>query len=181
MKNKPKQANLMEHAFAMKVAYGMPQRDAYVEAFGLQMPKDPRETGMIDNRASRLAGREDIAALILDEQKLKGQRISAAERRMAESIRQRLGQDVMNAQESGNGLKATVLKGAELFLKSTGQYAPEEHILKNGGIAEGATFVPTGVAAMSEEDLRKIAGIGQAPVPGRLEEPARPGCREGEE
>jgi hypothetical protein len=151
---KRKQPNLLEHSFAMKVAYGTPQRDAYIEVFGGD-PKTPKEINAIDARASRLVAREDIATLIADEQKLKGQRISAAERKMAEEIRQNLGASVLSAQTKGETLKANVLKGAELFLKSTGQFAPEEHILKNGGMAEGA-FVPRGVEGMSDDDLKAI-------------------------
>lgn len=148
-----KQPNLQEHAFAMKVAYGTPQRDAYIEVFGGD-PKTPKEINALDARASRLVAREDIATLIADEQKLKGQRISAAEREMAEKIRQNLGASVLNAQKSGETLKVNVLKGTELFLKSTGQFAPEEHILKNGGMAEG--FEPRGIEGMSDEQLRAI-------------------------
>lgn len=154
-----KQPNLQEYAFAMKVAYGTPQRDAYIEVFGGE-PKTPKETNAVDARASRLVGREDIATLITDEQKLKGQRISAEERKMAEEIRQNLGLSVLKAQKSGETLKSTTLKGTELYLKSTGQFAPEEHILKNGGVVPGA-FVPKGVEGMSEDDLKKIAGIGR--------------------
>ena len=154
MKHKSKQPTLQEHAFAMKVAYGTPQRDAYIEIFGGD-PKTPKEINAVDARASRLAAREDIATLIIDEQKLKGQRISAKERKMAEEIRQNLGSSVLAAQTKGETLKGNVLKGTELFLKSTGQFAPEEHILKNGGMAEGA-FMPRGVESMSDEDLKKI-------------------------
>lgn len=154
-----KQPNLQEYAFAMKVAYGTPQRDAYIEVFGGE-PKTPKEINAVDARASRLVGREDIATLITDEQKLKGQRISAEERKMAEEIRQNLGLSVLKAQKSGETLKSTTLKGTELYLKSTGQFAPEEHILKNGGVVPGA-FVPKGVEGMSEDDLKKIAGIGR--------------------
>jgi len=149
-----KQPNLQEHSFAMKVAYGTPQRDAYIEVFGVD-PKTPKEINAVDARASRLAAREDIATLIADEQKLKGQRISAEERRMAEEIRQNLGATILVAQKVGETLKTNVLRGTELFLKSTGQFAPEEHILKNGGMAEGA-FMPRGVEGMSDEDLKKI-------------------------
>lgn len=148
-----KQPNLQEHAFAMKVAYGKPQRDAYIEVFGGD-PKTPKEMNALDLRASRLAAREDVATLIADEQKLKGQRISAAEREMAERIRQNLGEAVLKAQGQGTTLKANVLKGTELYLKSTGQFAPEEHILKNGGMADG--FTPRGVEGMSDADLRAI-------------------------
>lgn len=151
---KRKQPSLQEHSFAMKVAYGTPQRDAYIEVFGGD-PKTPKEINAIDARASRLAAREDIATLIADEQKLKGQRISAAERKMAEEIRQNLGASVLSAQTKGETLKANVLKGTELFLKSTGQFAPEEHILKNGGMAEGA-LVPKGVETMDEGVLKEI-------------------------
>ena len=149
-----KQPNLQEHSFAMKVAYGTPQRDAYIEVFGLN-PKTPKEINAVDARASRLAAREDIATLIADEQKLKGQRITAEERRMAEEIRQNLGKTILVSQAVGDTLKTNVLRGTELFLKSTGQFAPEEHILKNGGMAEGA-FMPRGVEGMSDEDLKKI-------------------------
>ena len=157
-----KQPNLQEYTFAMKVAFGTPQRDAYLEVFGGD-PKTPREINAIDAKASRLAGREDIATLIQDEQKLKGQRISAEERKMAEEIRQNLGASVLAAQKSGLTLKGNVIKGTELYLKSTGQFAPEEHILKNGGTVPGA-FVPKGVEGMSEADLKKIAGIGKGEV-----------------
>ena len=94
----------------MKVAFGTPQRDAYLEVFGGE-PKTPREINAIDAKASRLAGREDIATLIQDEQKLKGQRISAEERKMAEEIRQNLGASVLAAQKSGLTLKGNVIKG----------------------------------------------------------------------
>lgn len=156
-----KQPNLLEYQFAMKIANGSAQRDAYLETFGETIEgKTPREINAIDARASRLASREDIASLILDEQKLKGQRISAEERAMAEKIRQNLGMSVMIAQAAGETLKGNVLKGTELYLKSTGQFAPEEHILKNGGTVPGA-FVPKGVEGMSEEDLKKIIGAGE--------------------
>ena len=157
-----KQPNLQEYTFAMKVAFGTPQRDAYLEVFGGD-PKTPREINAIDAKASRLAGRDDIATLIQDEQKLKGQRISAEERKMAEEIRQNLGASVLAAQKSGLTLKGNVIKGTELYLKSTGQFAPEEHILKNGGTVPGA-FVPKGVEGMSEADLKRIAGIGKGEV-----------------
>ena len=149
-----KQTNLLEYQFAIKVAYGSTQRDAYAEVFGIK-PSTPREIALLDNRASKLAGREDIAALILDEQRLKGQRISAEERKMAEEIRQNLGRSVLAAQKTGETLKGNVVKATELYLKSTGQFAPEEHILKNGGSVPGA-FVPRGVEGMSEDDLRGI-------------------------
>ncbi len=149
-----KQPNLQEYAFAMKVAYGTPQRDAYIEVFGGN-PKTPREINAIDARASRLAARAAVAALIADERKLKGQRISAEERRLAEAIRRNIGKSVLVAQANGETLKLATLKGAELYLKSTGQFAPEEHILKNGGMAPGA-FVPKGVEGMSRDDLLQI-------------------------
>lgn len=151
-----KQPNLQEHSFAMKVAYGMPQRDAYIEVFG-ENPQTPKEINAVDSKASRLANREDIATLIVDEQKLKGQRISAQERELAEKIRKNIGEQVLKEQSKGNTLHPVVLKGAELFLKSTGQFAPEEHILKDGGKA--ANYVPRGVEGMSEEDLKKIAAL----------------------
>ena len=157
-----KQPNLQEYSFAMKVAYGAPQRDAYIEVFGGD-PKTPKEINAIDARASRLVAREDIATLIMDEQKLKGQRISAEERKMAEEIRQNLGVSVLKAQKMGETLKATTLKGTELYLKSTGQFAPEEHILKNGGTVPGA-FIPRGVEGMSEEDLKAIIGSEEVKV-----------------
>ena len=149
-----KQPNLQEYTFAMKVAYGMPQRDAYLEVYG-GAPQTPREINTIDSKASRLVAREDIAALITDERKLKGQRISAAERELAEKIRQNLGEEVLAAQMSGETLKGNVLKGTELFLKSTGQFAPEQHILKNGGMTEDA-MIPKGVETMDEKELEKI-------------------------
>ena len=149
-----KQTNLLEYQFAIKVAYGLTQRDAYAEVFGIAA-KTPREIALVDARASKLAGREDIASLIADEQKLKGQRISASERKMAEEIRKNLGAAVMAAQKKGQTLKGNVVKATELYLKSTGQFAPEEHILKNGGSVPGA-FVPRGVEGMSEDDLKGI-------------------------
>lgn len=155
-KKRPKQPNLQEHAFAMKVAYGTPQRDAYVEVFGGDPgTMKPKELNALDARASRLAAREDIATLIMDEQKLKGQRISAKERELAEQIRRNIGDKVLEAQNKGMTLHPMTLKGAELFLKSTGQFAPEEHILKNGGAVEGA-FTPRGVENMSDADLKAI-------------------------
>jgi len=155
-----KQPSLQEYAFAMKVAFGMPQRDAWLEVFGdpNNKPQTPKQVNSVDAKASRLVSREDIATLIQDEQKLKGQRISADERRMAEEIRQNLGRSVMLAQRGGETLKGNVLKGTELYLKSTGQFAPEEHILKNGGSVPGA-FVPKGVEGMSEEDLKRIIEV----------------------
>ena len=149
-----KTPNLLEYQFATKVAYGSTQRDAYAEVFGVTA-KTPREIAALDAKASRLAGREDVASLIADEQKLKGQRISASERKMAEEIRQNLGTAVMAAQMKGQTLKGNVVKATELYLKSTGQFAPEEHILKNGGSVPGA-FVPRGVEGMSEDDLKGI-------------------------
>lgn len=169
MKRQNKQPNLQEHSFAMKVAWGTPQRDAYVEVFGVDAEggqKDlnaltPRELNAIDSRASRLASREDIAALIIDERKLKGQRISAKERELAERIRQNIGEEVLKQQQKGMTLMPVVLKGAELFLKSTGQFAPEEHILKNGGMTEDA-LVPKGVENMDRKQLEDIILKGDA-------------------
>ena len=163
MKKQNKQPNLQEHSFAMKVAWGTPQRDAYIEVFGVDGEgtqgdagaMTPKEINLIDSRASRLAAREDIAALIVDERKLKGQRISARERELAERIRQNIGEAVLKQQDRGNTLETEVLKGAELFLKSTGQFAPEQHILKNGGMTEDA-LVPKGVENMDREELEKI-------------------------
>ena len=149
-----KQTNLLEYQFAVKVAYGSTQRDAYAEVFGVAA-KTPREIALVDARASKLAGREDIATLIADEQKLRGQRISAEERKMAEAIRENLGKSVLAAQLCGETLKGNVVKATELYLKSTGQFAPEEHILKNGGSVPGA-FVPRGIEGMSEDDLKGI-------------------------
>lgn len=149
-----KHTNLLEYQFAVKVAHGLPFRDAYAEVFGV-VPKTPKEIHALDARASRLAKRADIADLIADEQKLKGQRISADERKMAEEIRRNLGTAVMAAQKSGGTLKGNVVKATELYLKSTGQFAPEEHILKNGGTINGA-FVPRGIEGMSEDDLKGI-------------------------
>ena len=149
-----KQPNLLEYQFAVKVAYGSSNRDAYAEVFGMST-KTPREISIVDKRASRLAAREDIATLIADEQKLRGQRISAEERRMAEEIRENLGRSVLGAQKRGETLDRDVIKATELYLKSTGQFAPEEHILKNGGSVPGA-FVPRGVEGMSEDDLKGI-------------------------
>lgn len=151
-----KQPNLQEFEFAMKVAYGKPQRDAYLEVFGGD-PKTPKEINAVDARASRLAGREDIASLILDEQKLKGQRISAEEREMAEKMRRNLGAAVLEAQEKKQALFPAVLKGTEIYLKATGQFAPEEHVLKDGGKADN--YVPRGVEGMSDDDLKKIAAL----------------------
>lgn len=164
-----KQPSLQEYTFAMKVAYGMPQRDAYIEVFGGET-RTPKQINALDARASRLASREDIATLITDEQKLKGQRISAEERKMAEEIRQSLGKSILTAQMAGQTLKPNVLKGTELYLKSTGQFAPEEHILKNGGTVPGA-FVPRGVEGMSEEDLQKIIDVESHTVEKKDEEP----------
>ena len=80
-----------------------------------------------------------------------------------EQIRENLGRSVLAAQLTGETLKGNVVKATELYLKSTGQFAPEEHILKNGGTVPGA-FVPKGVEGMSEADLKKIAGIGKGEV-----------------
>jgi hypothetical protein len=155
-----KQPNLQEYEFAMKVAWGKPQRDAYLEVFGGE-PKTPKEINAIDSKASRLANREDIASLILDEQKLKGQRISAQEREMAEKMRRNLGEEVLDAQKNGQALHPAVLKGTEIFLKATGQFAPEEHILKNGGMAEGA-LVPKGVESMDAKELNRLIAADDA-------------------
>lgn len=158
-----KQANLLEYQFALKVAYGVPQRDAYLEVFGGN-PKTPKEINAVDAKASRLASREDITSLILDEQKHRKDKISAEERDMAEKIRKNLGKEVLEAQAGGSTLKPNVLKGTELFLKSTGQFAPEEHILKDGGKVPGA-FVPKGIEGMSEEDLKEIIEVEAKIVP----------------
>lgn len=149
-----KQTGLWEREFAVKVAYGVTQRKAYADVFGV-VAKTPREIALLDTRASKLAGREDIASLIEDERNTREQQIKAKERNTAEKVRENLGTAVVAAQQSGDALKRNVIKATELYLKVTGQFAPQEHILKNGGSVPGA-FVPPGPKGMSEDDLKGI-------------------------
>ena len=60
----------------------------------------------------------------------------------------------MEADKAGLLLSKGALKGIEVLAKMKGLNAPEETVLKNGGMAEN--FTPRGVEGMSEADLKAI-------------------------
>ena len=144
---------LMEERFCQLVAIGKSAREAYSEAFSLAIT-DERRKHSIDNKASRLQKRADIISRIAEaagENKRKNREMWE---RRGEDLADRLYARVMEADKVGMLLSKGALKGIEVLAKMKGLNAPEETVLKNGGMAEN--FTPRGVEGMSDEDLRAI-------------------------
>ncbi len=146
---------LMEEQFCQLVALGKNNRDAYSEAFSIAIT-DKRREHSIDNKASRLSKRADILARITEvagEQKRKNRKMWEER---GETLAEKLYQRILEAYEDPDVglLSRDALKGIEVLAKMKGMNAPDETVLKNGGIAEN--YTPRGVEAMSDEDLRAI-------------------------
>ena len=144
---------LMEERFCQLVAIGQTAREAYSEAFSVAVTDGRRKT-QIDNRASRLMKRAEIAARIAEaagEAKRKNREMWE---RRGEDLADKLYEHVMRAEKDGLLLSKGALKGIEVLAKLKGLNAPEETVLKDGGKADD--FVPRGVEGMSADDLRAI-------------------------
>ena len=74
--------------------------------------------------------------------------------RRGEDLAERLYERVMEADKADMLLSKGALKGIEVLARLKGLNAPEETVLKNGGMAEN--FTPRGVEGMSEADLKAI-------------------------
>lgn len=153
---------LMEEHFCNLVAIGRTAREAYSEAYSV-VPKTSREQHSVDNKASRLVRRPDIAARILEaagEQKRRN-RAKWDERgeTIAEGIYTAIQEAITSVDKDGRPciLSPGALKGVEVLAKLKGLNAPDETVLKDGGKADDP-FMPRGLAALSDENLRKIAG-----------------------
>lgn len=144
---------LMEERFCQLVAIGKSAREAYSEAFSIAIT-DERRKHSIDNKASRLQKRADIISRIAEaagENKRKNREMWE---RRGEDLADRLYERVMEADKAGLLLSKGALKGIEVLAKMKGLNAPEETVLKNGGMAEN--FTPRGVEGMSDADLKAI-------------------------
>ena len=153
MKRKKQGLTLMEERFCQLVALGNSAREAYSEAFSIAIT-DERRKHSIDNKASRLQKRADIISRIAEaagENKRKNREMWE---RRGEDLADRLYERVMEADKAGLLLSKGALKGIEVLAKMKGLNAPEETVLKNGGMAEN--FTPRGVEGMSEADLKAI-------------------------
>ena len=153
MKRKKQGLTLMEEQFCQLVALGKSAREAYSDAFSLAITDEKRKH-LIDNRASRLQKRADIISRIAEaagENKRKNREMWE---RRGEDLADRLYERVMEADKAGLLLSKGALKGIEVLAKMKGLNAPEETVLKNGGMAEN--FTPRGVEGMSDADLRAI-------------------------
>lgn len=153
MKRKKQGLTLMEELFCQLVAVGKSAREAYSEAFSIAIT-DERRKHSIDNKASRLQKRADIISRIAEaagENKRKNREMWE---RRGEDLADRLYERVMEADKAGLLLSKGALKGIEVLAKMKGLNAPEETILKNGGMAD--SFTPRGVEGMSDADLKAI-------------------------
>ena len=153
MKRKKQGLTLMEELFCQLVAVGKSAREAYSEAFSIAIT-DERRKHSIDNKASRLQKRADIISRIAEaagENKRKNREMWE---RRGEDLADRLYERVMEADKAGLLLSKGALKGIEVLAKMKGLNAPEETVLKNGGMADN--FTPRGVEGMSDADLKAI-------------------------
>lgn len=156
MKRKKQGLTLMEERFCQLVALGKTAREAYSDAFSVAIT-DERRKHSIDNRASRLAKRADIAGRIVEAAgEARRQNREMWERR-GEELADKLYARVVEADSMGALLSRDVLKGIEVLARLKGLNAPEETVLKDGGRA--ATFTPRGIEGMSEADLRAIIEV----------------------
>ena len=147
-----KSPNLIEFDFACKVAGGMTQRDAYCKAFGV-IPTTKAETASVDQKASRLVKRPDIARLIEEESKYQQAHISSQDREVNQRIKEGLQQAILSKILTGEVLEREPLKGIELLSRLTGAFAPEEHTVRNGGATSDYNPIPRGVAGLDENTL----------------------------
>ena len=145
---------LMEEQFCQISAHGKSAREAYSEAFSRAITADKRRIHAIDNRANRLMKRADIISRIAElagEAKRKNREMWE---RRGEDLADRIYSRVIEKDAKGKLLSLATLKGIEVLTKLKGLNAPDETVLKDGGVADN--FVPRGVEGMSAEDLRAI-------------------------
>lgn len=145
---------LMEERFCQLSALGSTAREAYSEAFSLAITSDKKRVHTIDNRASRLTKRADIISRIAElagEAKRKNREMWE---RRGEDLADKLYERVMEADKAGLLLSKGALKGIEVLAKLKGLNAPEETVLKNGGLSDD--YVPRGIEGMSDADLKAI-------------------------
>jgi len=151
---------LTEEAFCQLVATGGTAREAYSQAFSVAAT-DARTQNQIDKRASRLMKRPEIAARIAEAAGEQKRRNRALWERRGEEIAEGIFAAVALAIESvdANGkpmiLDRDTLKGVEVLAKLKGLNAPEEHTLRNGGVAENYT-APRGLQDLSDEQLAEL-------------------------
>ena len=160
---------LQEEAFCQLVAMGKSGVDAYEEAFG-KPAVDERHKRLYTKRASNLARRIDVAARIIEakgEQKRrdremwqrKGDKIAnalydAVERSMSKTL-----VDQKTGQTKPAILDKDTLHGIEILAKMKGLNAPEENVIKNGGVSDD--YTPRGLEAVSDKDLDAIIAQGE--------------------
>jgi len=162
---------LMEDSFCQLVALGKSGVEAYSEAFSKPLiPGDDKTKRKLTKKASYLANRPDIAARIIEakgEQKrrdrelwqIKGDKIANA---LYDAIERSMTSDIIDPKTKEAKpaiLDKDTLKGIEVLAKMKGLNAPEENVIKNGGMADDAT--PRGLAAVSDEDLDAIIAQGE--------------------
>ena len=171
---------LMEEQFCQLIALGKTATDAYCDAFG-KAPTDERGRKKVTVSASKLSKRPDIASRIVeakgeqkrrDREKWVGRGDEICENIYKAAMSMSL---VVNKHGKPGILDSEVLKGVEVLAKMKGLNAPEEQVLKNGGMAEDAN-IPKGVQAMDEKDLMNIIE-----VQGNSKSPLAEGEQEGGE
>ena len=159
MKRKKQGLTLMEESFCQLCAVGKSAREAYSEAYSIAITDEKRKH-MIDNRASRLMKRADIAARIAEaagEAKRKNrEKWEGRGEEIAEGIYDAISKAMNSVTKDGKPaiLDRDTLKGVEVLAKLKGLNAPEETVLKDGGKAE--SYTPRGVEGMSDADLKAI-------------------------
>lgn len=153
---------LMEEAFCQLVAQGQTAVAAYSEAFG-KPALDERAKRLYTKRASNLANRVDIAARIIDAKGEQKRRSREKWEARGEELAEKLYTRIVQADKAGDLLTRETLKGVEVLAKMKGLNAPEEQVLKNGGMAEGA-YAPRGLEAVSDADLDALIAKGDGKV-----------------
>ena len=151
---------LQEEAFCQLVAIGKTAVEAYSEAFG-RPTLDDRSRRLYTKRASNLANRVDIAARIVEAKGEQQRRDREMWQQRGNSLAERLFARIEEADGPGGDglLSKNVLKGIEVLAKMKGLNAPEEHTLKDGGVADN--FKPRGLNNVSEADLRQVISEGE--------------------
>lgn len=144
---------LMEESFCQLCALGRTAREAYSEAFSMAIT-DRRREHLVDNRAGRLMKRADVVARIEEAKGEAKRRNREKWERRGEDIADRLFVRIMERDGKGKMLAGTTLKGIEVLARLKGMNAPDETVLKDGGLADN--FVPRGVQGMSAADLDAI-------------------------
>lgn len=171
---------LMEEQFCQLIALGKTATDAYCDAFG-RAPTDERGRKKVTVSASKLSKRPDIASRIVEAKGEQKRRDREKWQQQGDEIANHLFSAISQtfdwSDEDGKPmiLNKDVLKGIEVLAKMKGLNAPEEQVLKNGGMAEDAN-IPKGVQVMDEKDLMNIIeveGKSKSPLEGDKTEGAK--------